>query len=772
MTLHHVVRPFLLAALLTIPTLLAACGGTNFITEGEPDGGGGPLTEAGQAWPEAGFGTCAKGADADKDGIPDDVEGCGSPARDTDKDGIPDYADTDSDNDAVLDKVEGKKDTDGDKIPDYRDEDSDADGVKDGDEDLNGDGLLGCCLSKCGESRPGCPTVKSGECGPGQTCEGGACKPAAEFLCANGETDAKKATTFTGGKADKDLPTFICRKRAETSYQGLKPINFHKSTTGTWKLALEKDSSYGEVTIAGAGANEAGATFDLPGATQAVAGFIVSLPTSSNDVGAISSKMITDLTSRLQGKASVSQVSSGSTVTSHDGYATVVSTQLAVQPSSAMNPPAVRDLVLGALVGKTLSKLPPATFGPSGTELVLRMQTLLRKDGRYLVMGAVAATPMAQESKNSTGFHLDDLSNGTGLATLADSDTVECDPFILTGTPIADIIWIVDESGSMDDNRKDIVANAADFFARAVKSGLDFRMAVAGMKSPAGGLWGGGPKVEVGKFCGKQMPAKSQYATTEDDGGPDRFLQPNEEAIFKSCVENPPYEEGGSEYGLAHTYEAVARHLPRKAGDPSKIRPEATVVIIVATDEVPQEFKSGTSYKSRSGFLEYSDYSQCTLTAAKQQKAADYVQAWVNLFTGKDAQFGAEAKAMVHLIGGLCNSTGCDKEKPEMAHGYLDLVKATGGTTADICQKNLGATLQAIIDSVTGAASPAILQYKPISASIAVAMDLNMIPRSRVQGFDYVGASNSLVFVGVSVPKGSQIVASYRRWVKQASIDK
>ena len=71
-------------------------------------------------------------------------------------------------------------------------------------------------------------------------------------------------------------------------------------------------------------------------------------------------------------------------------------------------------------------------------------------------------------------------------------------------------------------------------------------------------------------------------------------------------------------------------------------------------------------------------------------------------------------------------------------------------------------------DTITGAASPAILQYVPISASLAVAVDNKQLTRSRVKGFDYVGFSNSLVFTGVNIGKGSQVVASYRRWVRQA----
>jgi hypothetical protein len=702
--------------------------------------------------------TCQAGADADGDTIPDDLEGC---AADTDKDGIPDFQDPDSDNDGVPDGIEGSADTDGDGARNFQDTDSDNDGVADGDEDLNGDGTLGCCLATCGETRKGCPPVKPDACGPGQQCSGGSCQPLAAFLCSDGETDPRKPVTFPGGGNDKTLPTFICRKGDEVAGTGLKPMDFHKSTTGNWNVAIEDNAPYGEVTIDGATAKEAGATFDY--AAQGVAGFVVSLAAAGGDVSAEAARVGAALKA-LPGGAAVTQLSSGNVITSHDKFPAVVSTQLALTLSAATTAGAVRNAVLEALFAKKLAGASMTALGPSATAHTLRLETLLRPaEGRVLVMGGVAASSLAADANQAAGILLDDLSNGTGLATAADSDVVECDPFLLDRNPVADIIWVVDDSGSMNDNRKDIVANASEFFSRALKSGLDFRMAVTGVADPED-FDPFNPKPTVGKFCGKLMPGEDLFPPF-DDGGPDRFLASSEEAIFKSCVNNPPYNEGSSEYVLAHALEGVRRHLPRAPNDPARIRSGASLAIILASDEISKELKGG-SYLGTGPDL--SGQTSCSLDATLQGKLAAYLKPWLDLFTGKDAKWGAEGKAMVHLIGGVCNAS-CTTA--EVGHGYFELVKATGGIAADICQKNLGTTLQIIIDTITGAASPAILQYVPISASLAVAVGGAQLQRSRVKGFDYVGFSNSLVFVGVPITKGTQVVASYRRWVKQASID-
>ena len=111
------------------------CTGTDGFISGYDFGP--TYSEAGHLIPDQWFsGPCTPGGDLDKDGIPNEVEGCG---KDTDGDQLPDYNDTDSDNDKIPDKSEvgadpkNPVDTDGDKTTDYKDTDSDGDGIKDGD---------------------------------------------------------------------------------------------------------------------------------------------------------------------------------------------------------------------------------------------------------------------------------------------------------------------------------------------------------------------------------------------------------------------------------------------------------------------------------------------------------------------------------------------------------------------------------------------------------------------------------------------------------------
>jgi hypothetical protein len=467
--------------LVVVLVLFAACAEDEGFTTLK-DGGGGGKGDSKVSTTDSNVGKgCKAGNDTDFDGIPDEVEGCNG--ADFDGDGVPNYQDIDSDADGIGDAIEAGAnpktpvDSDGDGSPDYLDNDSDNDGIKDEHEDINRDGRLGCCRVKCGEKISGCPEVKADECGPGQTCENGNCTPPVEFLCSNGETSPTSDDTFGDGIKDNERPTFICTPGTETDPQGLKKMQFQKSAVGGWHVALELDALYGPFTIANVRDKEAGAVIDMAGADVAVAGFVVSMPTTDTDVSKIANDAAGRILHNLPNRLRIDNLSSGSVTKSHDGFQTVLGLQLAVTMSNNAKPSEVRNAILPVLLSRNagdLSNLPSAAFGPASMNHIVKMQVLLRKDGRVIVMGAVGEAAMLRDFTKKTGLHIVDLTNGTGLATPDDKDTVECDPFALDRTSKADIIWVVDESGSMSDNRASVAKTPKTFLRALSRPGWIF----------------------------------------------------------------------------------------------------------------------------------------------------------------------------------------------------------------------------------------------------------------------------------------------------------
>jgi len=759
-----------------VVTLAFGCGGSSKtdakVDTGPSDSVGVPDQWTGEGPPPDGRvlvdgppGACTQGKDSDGDTISDLDEACKLGA-DSDGDTLPDYLDDDSDGDGIADAVEAGDadlntppvDSDNDGFPDVIDLDSDNDGLADNLEDINGDGRLGCCLKTCGEQLPGCPAVTADACGPGQTCQGGQCTPATHVLCSEGESDPTTPATF-GTTWDKKLGNTICSATTPDNPKGLKELQFRSNNPGDFQVALEATAKYTDLSINGAGAMEAGATIDHDSSSTEVAGFVATrstaLDTVADEVTAVL-KAITD--DPPGGTGTVTVQHAGTAAKTHDKYDAVVGITLALAMTGPGNISTTRNELIGRALKRQMADLGnlPAPYGNSQTAMVVRLTVVKRVDPadsgnkskwQLAVIGAVAGQTNYKDVSRDTGIVLDDLAHGTGLAAAAATTDIECDVKQVSALPVADIIWVVDETGSMGQIfLPQIAPQVSDFVTRAQAAGLDFRLGVTGVCDPNNppGM------CPVGAFCSVAKPQDQ----SPNVGDPDRFLLPSEVTTFVGCVGNPPGYEGGMEYGLVNAQNAVEKHLPRAAGDQSKIRPDAKIAIIVVTDEIPMTLDQVIP--------NYDDRKKCPLAANLQAQIPGKVQPFIDYFKGKS---NAEAVATLHVIGGTCNSTGCPMGlEPDVAFGYLDVAQALGGVSGDICQQSYGNTFQAIVDSIVTASSPLQLDQEPIAASLTVALDGKLLPRSRTAGFDYYSLTGNLSLINTTYSKGSTVIIGYDRW--------
>ena len=711
--------------------------------------------------------------DYDGDGISDADEGCAT-GRDTDGDKIPDWQDFDSDGDKLPDSVEGPRgDSDGDKVPDALDADSDGDGLGDGVEDYNYDGLLGCCLSSCGKpdaawQKGNCKLNKDG-CGTGQKCVSSACVPAEAFLCSRGETDPTKKVTFSDGKNDSQRGHSICARESGSAMNpGTTDFPVKAVSLDKWRVAYPAAAAFTAYSIAGAKASEGAVALDFAGSSQGVAGFALSFTgskaTLTEELAALKAALAKAVTGTV-----VSQTS-GLAGTAMGLYPAQQEVSLSITLTTASDAASVRDQLVAAMLGRKVSDLgtPPQAFSDKSPSFELRLalvrrftpktdssnKRLLDLQGRWVdsgdktrwrvnVIGGVARAIHQQDTKRDTGIIMSDLANASFLGLHGTGLKADCDTLVIKAVPSADFIWVIDESGSMNTLRKDMVNNARDFFTRALAAGLDFRMGVTGSVDPKGTS-----KAAFGKFCSKISSNK------DDQGGVDRFLLPTEQSVFASCIKNPPGSGTADEFVLQSAKQAVAGHLPRVDNDPSMIRKDAALNIIVVTDE---PFYDVANSKCCAGCP------NCPINATCQAEVDKAVKPYLDYFMG---QSDTEAKATVHFIGVTCASASagspCYQTQP--GYSYMTLANKLGGLSLDICQKTWGAALGKIIDSMVGTASRLTLSRIPVSASLKVIMDGKPIKRSWVQGFDYRANDKALVLFNAGYKKGSELVVSYLQW--------
>ncbi len=556
-----------------------------------------------------------------------------------------------------------------------------------------------------------------------------------------------------------------CKPRSTAFPNGVRKVSFHKTKVGNLQLALEPNSTFTDLVMTGMDASTAAAAMDVSASSVRAAGFAVTHQEPANAVGDLVKVAIADIQDGFPNRIRAEVRTSGTLAATHDRFPQAVSTIIDLDLPSETPVPAVRDAVIRALLDDAAPdrfKNLPSHWGPKAKNFTISFATVRTykpaldpatgkpkvdstgynidsgdwQKRAVTMIGAVATRDDYQDLTRQTGLVVNDLAGGTALARASASSDMACEAFIGRDPARADIIWVVDESGSMKDNRDDIVRNAADFFDRAVASGMDFRVGVTNVTNPKGNY-----KAAVGKFCSR--------ATMDpyDLGGDDRFLKPSERSIFEACIRNPPGYEGSQEYGLINARRAVQQHLPRAASAPGKIRKGATLVVIIATDEVSATLSPVIGSSSRS----------CKMTTATAKNLGKALLPQHAYFAGI---LNPEAKTLLHVIGGVCNNS-C---KSHITHGYSLLAQTLGGQVADVCQKDLGPTMQSMIDSIAGKGSLTRPAHVPIAASLALSLNGSAIKRSRKRGFDYRPESNTIVFIETKFNKGARAVIGYRRW--------
>jgi hypothetical protein len=704
---------------------------------------------------------CELEGDEDQDGILNHHEGC-MYNTDTDGDGTPDYLDWDSDNDGLLDEMEAGDsainsppfDFDGDGIPDYRDYDSDNDGVADGDEDRDHNGLVGQCGVYC-------PNLDPEECGAGQVCLAtGLCDPPVTFECSQGETDPLNPDTDGDGIPDSQEGSFICNPRSESNLAGRRAVQHFTPNAGMFQIGVEELATVREQTVTNRtdeicsttndddGDGKGGCldtdchntsdclaavvTFDLEDPESNTAGFSITRKPLTSTVEAENTLIISDLIGTWP-SSNVFMRASGSSKILLDEYPTVVRAMVDLQGIPETTTSELRNTVMAILMGRLKTEytnLPdPFPSATDSTNFVLSYSVQLRTpeigEPYMVIMGAISTNMDYSDNTKTTGFNVDDAANGSGMAAPGNGHEAECESYLVATQPIADIIWIVDESGSMNDKQQSVAANAVNFFNRAIAYGLDFRMGVTDVHIGNDGM-----------FC-----------TSQGQSG-DFFLTPQNLSEFQACVLQPwgsLTEEGGTEHGITQGYNAIVNHLPR-AIQPNRIRPEAQLVIIYVSDEAAQEVQSS-----------------CSGSPPDPSCVQTEIQPTLNLLMGLS---DPEAQGTAHAIVGPPPS-GCDTVP--MGGGYIEIANSTGGQIASICQSDLGSTLQIIIEDIVANSSPVVLHHYPISVSVAAAKDGLALERSRIDGFDYRSSANTIIFVSQTFDPlhPSEVVVSYERWTTE-----
>ena len=276
---------------------------------------------------------------------------------------------------------------------------------------------------------------------------------------------------------------------------------------------------------------------------------------------------------------------------------------------------------------------------------------------------------------------------------------------------VVDILWVVDDSGSMTNERSTLVGNFNRFVQELLSLQVDFQMGVTSIVAADGGRLRGTTKIITN-------------------------LTPNPRAVFQTNT-TFPNSRSRWEQGLRMTQLALTSpNIDAGGANAGFLRPNAALAIIVLTNEDDSSFGTTDHY-------------------ARVFKA----------LKGK----GNENLISFSVIGGTipngCVSpgeTGLYGSTADPAVRYAEVATKMSGIIGSICDASFEQTLVRIAQALNTLKRVFPLTLQPIINSITVTVDGASIAQDPVNGWQYRTDTNSVVFLGNYVPPpGSTVRLQY-----------
>ncbi len=301
----------------------------------------------------------------------------------------------------------------------------------------------------------------------------------------------------------------------------------------------------------------------------------------------------------------------------------------------------------------------------------------------------------------------------TGRVVLANPPSLDATQVdvILQKEGLVDILWVIDDSGSMANQRRTLVSNFTRFIQELSSIKVDFQMGVTSTNAADLGRLRGTPRIITN-------------------------LTPDAKAVFNTnttfSASRARWEQGLRMAQLAVSGVNVAPGGPN-AGF---LRPKAALAIIVVSDE------DDSSFGTTDGYVR-------AFRSAKGQGNENLVT--FSTIAGT-TPIGCTPPGEDIYLGSLA----------EPAFRYAAVATKTGGVAGSICDASFENTLVQIAQALNTLRRVFPLSLTPVVATLTVTVDGVMIPQSVSSGYQYRADTNSVVFLGNYVPPpGSTVKLEY-----------
>ncbi|MBK8011147.1 MAG: choice-of-anchor D domain-containing protein [Deltaproteobacteria bacterium] len=320
-------------------------------------------------------------------------------------------------------------------------------------------------------------------------------------------------------------------------------------------------------------------------------------------------------------------------------------------------------------------------------------------------------------------------------------DPVNEDVFTQLESPLVDILFVIDNSCSMQEEQVSLTENFSSFMRFAEAHRLDYQIAVVSTDVD-GSFSAACPQPLVAERPGRQAMGACGYFADGTGAGvaspssdpnwriiaPDEYPSPD---VAFNAVATQGIAGSGSEKGLQAAYQALSSPLIT-GWNGGFLRPEAYLALIFVSDE--------------------------------EDQSTNPVDFYVNYFRAIKGVRNANRFSASAIVGPVddpfCASTA------DPGRRYVELARETGGVHDSICTKNWAASLENLGQSAFGYKTSFFLSNEPLVASIEVSLDGRVIDETAQSGqkrWSYEPDLNAIRFEPLAIPEpGSRIAIRYR----------
>ncbi|MEK2690715.1 hypothetical protein [Bdellovibrio sp. GT3] len=300
--------------------------------------------------------------------------------------------------------------------------------------------------------------------------------------------------------------------------------------------------------------------------------------------------------------------------------------------------------------------------------------------------------------------------SGGSYSTLADADSYKQEAAYVPKK--IDILWIIDNSGSMQSSQKNLADNFKSFIQRFQSNNNDFRMAV------------GTTDAYKSSTLARLRNNAGYYVMDKNT--------PNLETVFVNTI-----KQGINGSGDERAFQSMKDVLALPANSTFR-RPDAFLAVIIVSDE--EDF-------SHSGSISTINESYTNPNLYTVQSFID----WMDAYTGGIASGRNYSISNIAIQDETCRkSLGSDK----FPKRYHEITQKTAGINGDLCA-DFGQTLEIISDSIAQLSSSFKLTREPIPESIVVTVNGSIVARDSVNGWTYDATTMTITFHGSAIPAAS-----------------